>query len=206
MEKEGSALADRPPMIAADELLSGGKRVTLIGSGERFRRLRKAIHAHFQVKALEIYKNTQFDQARTIILDILDDPKNHQKHAHRYVSVHTVWGLRGASLCCSRYSTSIILRITYGKSGPTTIDDPDFVNVKQCVEHFIEGMRPGAYLVDRFPWLKYVPGYGIRLRRYYESDLKFYRGQLNRVERAMVISSLVSEHNGVTNKESLVVG
>ena len=92
MEKEGSALADRPPMIAADELLSGGKRISLMGSGERFRRLRKAIHSHFQVKALEMYNDTQFDQARTLILDILDDPKNHQKHAHRYVSVHSMCG------------------------------------------------------------------------------------------------------------------
>jgi hypothetical protein len=90
MEKEGSALADRPPMIAADELLSGGKRISLIGSGERFRRLRKAIHTHFQVKALEMYNGIQSDQAKTLILDILDDPRNHQKHAHRYVSVHTM--------------------------------------------------------------------------------------------------------------------
>jgi hypothetical protein len=65
MEKEGSALADRPPMIAADELLSGGKRITLMGSGERFRRLRKAIHTHFQVKALEMYKDTQSEQAHS---------------------------------------------------------------------------------------------------------------------------------------------
>ena len=99
----------------------------------------------------------------------------------------------------SRYSTSIILRITYGKSGPTTINDPDLVRVKQCVEHFIEGMRPGAYLVDRFPWLKYVPGYGRRLRRYYESDLEFYKSQLNRVGGAMVNSSSLVGHNDVTN-------
>ncbi|KAF8553251.1 cytochrome P450 [Imleria badia] len=167
MEKEGSALTDRPPMIAVNELLSGCKRITLIGSGERFHQLRKAIHTHFQAKAVETYKDTQFEQARTFILDILDDPKDHQKHTHRY-------------------STSIILHITYGKSGPTSTNDPDFVGVKQAVAHFIEGMRPGAYLVDRFPWLKYVPGYGRRLRRYYESDLKFYRGQLNWVERAML--------------------
>ncbi|KAF8553243.1 cytochrome P450 [Imleria badia] len=166
MEKEGSALADRPSMVAANELLSGGKRITLIGAGERFRRLRKAIHTHFQPKAVETYKDAQFEHAMIFILDILDDPKDYQKHTHRY-------------------STSIILRITYGKSGPTSTNDPDFVGVKQAVAHFIEGMRPGAYLVDRFPWLKYVPGYGRRLRRYHESDLGFYRGQLNRVERAM---------------------
>lgn len=85
MEKEGSALADRPPMIAADELLSGGNRITLIGSGERFRRFRKAIHTHLQVKAVEMYKDTQFEHAKALILDILDDPKNHQRHAYRYV-------------------------------------------------------------------------------------------------------------------------
>ena len=71
--------------------------------------------------------------------------------------------------------------------------------MEQIVQHFIEGVRPGAYLVDRFPWLKYVPGYGRHLRRYYESDLKFYTDQLNRVKLAMVKSCLpVSEYNDVT--------
>jgi len=90
MEKEGSALADRPPMIAADELLSGGNRITLIGSGERFRRFRKVIHTHLQAKAVEMYKDTQSEYAKALILDILDDPKNHQKYAHRYVPVHCI--------------------------------------------------------------------------------------------------------------------
>ena len=89
MEKEGSALADRPSMVAANELLSGGKRITLVGRGERFRRLRKAIHTHFQAKAIETYKDAQLEQARTLILDILDDPKDHQKHTHRYVYVRS---------------------------------------------------------------------------------------------------------------------
>ena len=112
------------------------------------------------------------------------------------------WSLHSANdVHYSRYATSIILRITYGKSSPTSIDDPEFVGVKQIVEHFIEGMRPGGYLVDRFPWLKYVPGYGRRLKGYYESDLKFYRGQLDRVKYAMVKSFIfVSEHIGATQE------
>ena len=68
--------------------------------------------------------------------------------------------------------------------------------MKQAIQHFIETMRPGAYLVDRFPWLKYVPGYGRRLRWYYEADLKFYCDQLNRVKRTMVI--LLSCHRSMT--------
>lgn len=85
MEKEGSALADRPRMIAANDFLSGGKRITLIDNSEHFRRLRKAIHTHFQAKAVEMYKDIQSEQARILILDFLDDPKNHQELAHRYV-------------------------------------------------------------------------------------------------------------------------
>jgi len=166
MEREGSALADRPSMIAANEFLSGGKRITLTGSGERFRRLRKAIHTHLQPKAVETYKDILLEQAKTLVFDLLDDDKNHQNLIHRY-------------------SISTVLRVAYGKSGATSIDDPDFVGVKQVVEHFIEGMRPGVYLVDRFPWLKYVPGYGRRLKMYHDFDLKFYKEQLNRVKHAM---------------------
>ena len=77
MEKEGSALADRPPMIATNEFLSGGKQIALIGSGERFRRLGKDIHTHFQANAVEMYKDIQFEQAKIPVLDLLNDPKNH---------------------------------------------------------------------------------------------------------------------------------
>ena len=206
MEKEGSALVDRPPMIAAGELLSGGKQITLVGSGERFRRLRKVIYTHFQAKAVFTYKDIQFKEAKMLILDILDDPNNHQKYAHRCVLVYRVWVLHDTSVCCSGYSTSVILCVTYGESNSISINDPEFVGVKQIVEHFIEGMRSGAYLVDRFPWLKYVPGYGRHLRSYHESDLKFYRDHLSRVERAMVnFPSLMSEHNSVTRKTPSVV-
>lgn len=41
MEKEGASLADRPPMIAAGEILSGGMRVVTTRSGDRLRRLRR---------------------------------------------------------------------------------------------------------------------------------------------------------------------
>lgn len=41
MEKEGVSSADRPQNIAASDILSGGKRLLLLGVGERFRMLRK---------------------------------------------------------------------------------------------------------------------------------------------------------------------
>jgi cytochrome P450 len=84
MEKEGGSLMDRPRSIAVGEILSRGMRI-LLASGDRFRRLRKAMHAHLQPKAVLAYRDMQCENARVFILDILDDPKNHQEHASRYV-------------------------------------------------------------------------------------------------------------------------
>jgi cytochrome P450 len=86
MEKEGGSLVDRPRSIAAGEILSNGMRILLARSGDQFRRLRKAVHTHLQPKAAEAYKDMQRENAMNFILDVLNDPTNHQKHAQRYVT------------------------------------------------------------------------------------------------------------------------
>jgi hypothetical protein len=55
-----------------------------------FWRLCKAVHTHLQPKAAEAYKDMQYDNARKFVLDILNDPKNHQKHAARYVLTKSI--------------------------------------------------------------------------------------------------------------------
>ncbi|KAH7923755.1 cytochrome P450 [Leucogyrophana mollusca] len=166
MEKEGGALVDRPRSIAAGELLSNGMRILLEGSGERFRRLRKAVHTHLQPKAAETYQSLQMENARNVILDILDDPKHHQEHAERYAA-------------------SVILRVTYGKSTPTANTDPEVVRIHKVLEHFQLAMRPGAHLIDRIPILKHLPGYGRDLISWHHEELQLFREQLNRVKGEM---------------------
>jgi cytochrome P450 len=67
-------------------LFSRGIRIVM-ASGDQFRRLRKAVHTHLQSKAAQTYQDMQSESARGFILDILDDPKNHQEHAMRYALV-----------------------------------------------------------------------------------------------------------------------
>ncbi|EGN94235.1 hypothetical protein SERLA73DRAFT_163227 [Serpula lacrymans var. lacrymans S7.3] len=163
MEKEGGALVDRPRLVAADEIVSKGMRLVLARSGDRFRRLRRAAHTHLQTKAAETYEPLQMHNAKNVILDILDDPKQHIMHARRY-------------------ATSVILRVTYGKTAPTGITDPDMISIMEAVGRFQIVMRPGSFLVDRFPFLKYVPGYGRDLERRYKEDLKLYSGHMDRAD------------------------
>ncbi|KAG2128435.1 hypothetical protein BD769DRAFT_1457335 [Suillus cothurnatus] len=89
MEAEGRSLVDRPPSIAAGEMFSNEMHIVLARSGE-------PVHTHLQPKAAEAYKDMQYDNARKFVLNILNDPKNHQKHA-------------------ARYSASVILWVIYGK-------------------------------------------------------------------------------------------
>lgn len=47
-------------------------------------------------------------------------------------------------------------------------------------------MRPGAYLVDSFPWLKYLPWYGRELHQGFIEDHNLFRRQLDTVKQHMV--------------------
>ena len=70
-----------------------------------------------------MYKDVQFEEAKMSILDVFNDPHNHQIYAHRCVLLYRVWVLHETSVCCSRYSASVILRVTYGESNPISIND-----------------------------------------------------------------------------------
>lgn len=83
MEKEGNAVVDRPPTVAAGELVSGGLRLLFVRSGERFRRLRRALHTHLRPKEVAAYQDMQLQYAKNVINDILNDSKNHQAHVQR---------------------------------------------------------------------------------------------------------------------------
>jgi cytochrome P450 len=166
MEKEGSALADRPRSIAAGEMVSQGLQFVLLRSGERLRLYRKAAHTHLQPKAARAYEDLQLETAKNVIMDILNDPKNHQAHV-------------------KRFAASVVLRMVYGKSAPTSSDDPELALIHQSGQNFLRSMRPGAYLVDVIPLLKWMPGYGRELKEFHNFDVQVYRDRMDRVKLDM---------------------
>ncbi|KAH7922532.1 cytochrome P450 [Leucogyrophana mollusca] len=166
MEKEGGVLVDRPLNIAAGETYSGGMRMLLVRAGETFKKLRRALHAQLQSKMAETYEPIQTRSAIDVILDILDDPKQHQMHV-------------------KRYSASVIMSITYGKTTPTTYADPEVIKIGSYQRRLGTMLRPGSYLVDTFPILRFVPGYLSQLKRWHQEELAFYKGQVDVVREHM---------------------
>ncbi|KAH7912679.1 cytochrome P450 [Hygrophoropsis aurantiaca] len=162
MEKEGGLLADRPRAVAAGEILSRGLRMILAPAGEQFRRLRKAAHTHLQAKAADSYAPLQMDAARDVIVDILNDPTHHQAHA-------------------KRYAASVILKVTYGKTARTSNTDREIILINKMLGRFQSLMRPGA-TIERYPILRYVPGYTRHLEEWRQEESQLFHEQLDRVQ------------------------
>ncbi|KAG0700991.1 cytochrome P450 [Suillus ampliporus] len=171
MENQGQLLADRPRLVAAGEMFCGGLSIVFAPFGDRFRRMRRAFHTHLQPKAAEAYRPLQMSHAKNTVLDILDDPSNFHNHV-------------------MSYTATTIMKVAYGKATPTSVTDPEVIEVIQLVKKTGEVIRPGAYMVDSIPWLKYVPWYGRDLRRGFESGEKLNVGQLNRVKEQMQQSNM----------------
>ncbi|KAG1827583.1 cytochrome P450 [Suillus subaureus] len=165
MEKQGRMLADRP-RLAAGETLTRGLDIVLAHAGDRFRRMRRVLHTHLQPKLAEAYQPLQMSQAKHVILNILDDPHNFQDH----VAV---------------YAATTIMKVSYGKTTPTSATDPEIGEARQLIKRFRTILRHGNYLVDSIPWLRYLPWYAPELKDQFERTRRLYTNQLNRVKLRM---------------------
>ncbi|EIW74033.1 cytochrome P450 [Coniophora puteana RWD-64-598 SS2] len=162
MEKQGGSSVDRPRTVAAGEILSGDHRLVFTGAGDRFKRMRKAVHSHLQPKAAESYETIQLAHVRRVILNILDRPGDFQLHA-------------------KAYAASVVLQVAYGKMTPTSASDPDVQAVHRALDHVRVALQPNAYLVDSFPFLKYIPWYANDLKEGYKADSELYMRKLTTV-------------------------
>jgi hypothetical protein len=82
------------------------------------------------------------------------------------------------------------MKVAHGKTTPTSATDPEVIEVRQIITVLRTAVRPGAYLVDSIPWLKYFPWYGKGLKRGFERSERLYTNQLNRVKEQIVCSAL----------------
>ncbi|KAG2100196.1 cytochrome P450 [Suillus discolor] len=166
MEKQGRTLADRPRLVAAGDILTRGQSLVFIHVGDKLRRMRRVLHTHLQPKSADEYQPLQMSQARTLILNILDDPSNFQNHA-------------------ITYAAATILQVAYGKTSATSATDPEVKEARHLISRLRTVLRPGAYWAESIPWLKYLPWYAPELRDDYRRATRLYTDQLNCVKLHM---------------------
>ncbi|CCM05043.1 uncharacterized protein FIBRA_07245 [Fibroporia radiculosa] len=186
MSKHSAETADRPRVVAGNEILSKGLRVLMTRAGDRLKRNRRALHAFLQPSIAATYKPFQYKNAKYYILDCFHAPEEHINHA-------------------KKYAASIVMSIAFGKTTPTSYSDPEVVAVNTCLARFGAALRPGAHLVDTYPFLQYVPGYGAQLRRHQQEEYALYHGQIEGVRQKMAKGDAAPSFTAymIENKEKL---
>jgi hypothetical protein len=72
----------------------------------------------------------------------------------------------------------------------TSASDPEIIEIREGFNIFRKVIRPGTYLVDTIPWLKYIPWYAQELRREFERSLRLHTNRLDRIGQQMVCIAL----------------
>ncbi|KAJ8522782.1 hypothetical protein ONZ45_g656 [Pleurotus djamor] len=130
LDQRGATYSCRPKMAVFD-LLGWFPSTTFLAYGQRFRKHRKIYHTSFNKEAATQYRPIQVQYARVLASALMENPGNYDR-------------------LIQRYTTSIVLRITYGYQ--VLSDDDDFLKL---IDFFGEIQKqsgpPGGTLIDLFP-------------------------------------------------------
>ncbi|KAL7908167.1 cytochrome P450 [Trichoderma velutinum] len=156
LRERGNIYSSRPYFPMGAEILSHNLRPVLLPYNELWRKGRKLMHSFASQTAASAYEPIQLLESSRLLKDLLADPSNYEK-----------W--------FERYSAAVILRLAYGK----TIETGDEKVVREILEvvHTVERVAsPGAYLVDIFPMLMWLPKWLAPFKREGE---RLHRRELN---------------------------
>jgi hypothetical protein len=78
------------------------------------------------------------------------------------------------------------MTMTYAKSTIASYSDYEVIQVNKCVGRLGITSLPGAWLVDSYPILRYIPGYLNQLKQWHREELQLFTEQLNVVRKTMV--------------------
>jgi hypothetical protein len=119
----------------AQDIASKNKRILLMPYNDLWRKERKILHQLLNATQVDKFSHFQDKESRTLLLNYLEDPERFY-------------------LANSRYSNSVVMSITFGRS--TELDDPDLKELISTSFEFVRYLQPGSSIVDIFPFLARV--------------------------------------------------
>lgn len=151
--------------------------------------MRKAAWEGLNPRAVEDYLPIQEREALLLAESLGQDSKNWSDHVKRYASFFHVASQRTHYfLTFVREIASATLSLSYSLP-PLTVNDPLIQRVATFDHTLEEAARPGAYLVEIFPWLNHFPVWMCKWKQegnkwhehYSDMFLEFYRDAKKRI-------------------------
>ncbi|KAI6083793.1 putative cytochrome P450 oxidoreductase OrdA-like protein [Hypoxylon rubiginosum] len=139
LEKRSVIYSSRPRQIFAGEIIGWGNALANSLYNDRFRTYRKNISRIIGSKVTA----AQFDKLQEaevghFLLHILNSPERLLDHIRKEAG-------------------AVITKIVYGYTAESHRDDPFIDLAGRAMDHFSEACVPGAFMVDIFPFLNWLP-------------------------------------------------
>ncbi|KZT51052.1 cytochrome P450 [Calocera cornea HHB12733] len=171
LERSAAVSAGRPQLVMANELVGFGKLPTLTSDMSLHRKYRRMYARALSGTASQRYWTNQTREMRRTVLQLLEENGD------------PIPAVKQGVGC-------IISEVVYGHrlSSP---DDEFLVKAREVLVIFERVIRPGAFLVDTFPWLKYIPewfpgaGFKRRAREWRATSDRLRQDHLDKVKRDM---------------------
>ncbi|KZL71681.1 cytochrome p450 oxidoreductase [Colletotrichum tofieldiae] len=141
------------------------------------------------------FNKLQEAEVAHFLLHVLDDPENFEKHIQKEVG-------------------SVILQMVYGYNTEQFKKDPLLAMMTKVMEDFTRSAAPGAFLVDSFPALRFVPEWfpgagwkklakqmAVELRDAVEKPYAFVESQIAEGKNSLSYLSRLMESSGDTPED-----
>ncbi|KII83621.1 hypothetical protein PLICRDRAFT_119208 [Plicaturopsis crispa FD-325 SS-3] len=197
LDQRSAIYSGRPRSIVGSEFLTGGLSLAFLSYGETSKRMRRSTHEALSKSGVKDYLRLQSMEAAIMTKGLLDEPAKFDAHL-------------------LRTTTSITTNIIYGADTMRRATDPAIKQISAFMARALRAAQPGAYLVELFTWMKYMPTWLAKWKRdaleHYNSDSKVFESLFDGVaekiakgdEQPSIVASLISQQkrHGLTKAES----
>jgi len=170
LDNKSTIYSDRPRFIMAGEILTGGIFIAFSGYGPLWRKLRRAAQEGLNVRASEKYQPLQQQEAAVLVTNMIREPESWDSHLRRSAA-------------------STVLSAVYGWPPIGKSSDPLVNRINDLMHRLVRAALPGAFLVEIFPVMKYLPSWMAKWKRegleWHRKDTEMFQDLMLDVEKQM---------------------
>ncbi|KIJ52427.1 hypothetical protein M422DRAFT_26040 [Sphaerobolus stellatus SS14] len=139
LESRSSIYSDRPHLVMLRDLM-GERGTALAPYGETWKKQRKLYNQRMNRRSVKQYQSIQTTCVNRLLKELLESPESYATYIRHMAG-------------------SVVVQISYGVEIPWNKFEQYVALSDRNSEAVIQAMRPGEYLVDTFPILKYMPSW-----------------------------------------------
>ncbi|KAF8510098.1 cytochrome P450 [Gautieria morchelliformis] len=139
LERRSSIYSSRPHLTMFHDLMDTGGSTVWQPYGKTWRKHRSLYHKQMNQIAAKEFQPSQLAAARGLLRLLVESPEDYLQHIRHMAA-------------------GIVMGIAYGRE-VSPKGDPFVALSESNAREFARALRPGAFLVDIFPILKYVPAW-----------------------------------------------